>query len=114
MVRDGSGLYLFYSAGTWQNATYAVGWARCSSPSGPCTKGGDRPLVAAGPDLSGPGGQEIVHTGDGRRWLAYHAWVPLEGGYPGSRRLLHISPLHFDATGPVVNGSLAIITAPDR
>ncbi len=114
MVRDGSGLYLFYSAGTWQNSTYAVGWARCSSPSGPCTKGGERPLVAASPDLSGPGGQEVVQTRDGRRWLAYHAWVPLEGGYPGSRRLLHISSLHFDATGPVVNGSVAVMTAPDR
>ena len=114
MVSDGTGLYLFYSAGTWQNSTYAVGWARCSSPSGPCIKAGDRPLVAASADLSGPGGQEIVQTSDGRRWLAYHAWVPLEGGYPGSRRLLHIASLHFDATGPVVNGSLAIMTAPDR
>ena len=114
MVRDGSGLYLFYSAGTWQNSTYAVGWARCSSPSGPCAKGGDRPLVAANRDLSGPGGQEVVQTADGHRWLAYHAWVPHEGGYPASRRLLHLSSLHFDATGPVVDGSFAMSSAPDQ
>ena len=114
MVRDGGRLYLLYSAGAWQDSTYAIGWATCSSPTGPCTKNGERPLVAATPALSGPGGQEVVQTADGRRWLAYHAWVPWEGGYPASRRLLHLSPLHFDAGGPVVGGLSGVTSPPDQ
>ena len=114
MVRDGGRLYLLYSAGTWRDSTYAIGWATCTGPTGPCTKGGDRPLLAATPALSGPGGQEVVQTGDGRRWLAYHAWVPWEGGYPASRRLLHLSSLHFDGGGPVVGELSGVTSTPDQ
>ena len=101
MVRDGDSLHLFYSGGQWQGTAYAVGHAVCASPAGPCTKA-TTPVIASNGVLSGPGGQEVVHGPDGRRWLAYHAWVPAEGGYAaGARRLLHVTPLRFE-DGPVL------------
>ena len=106
MVRDGERLYLFYSAGRWQNTTYAVGWASCESVAGPCTKAdGDAPLMASALDRTGaggPGGTELVVDGTGQRWLAYHAWVPYEGGYPAGRRMLHVTPLRFEDGVPVL------------
>ena len=106
MVRDGDRVYLFYSAGRWQNTTYAVGWASCESAVGPCTKAlADAPLLGSSADRTGaggPGGTEVVVDGAGGRWLAYHAWLPYDGGYPGGRRMLHLAPLRFDAGGPVL------------
>ena len=40
MVASGGNYYLFYSGNSYANATYAVGVARASSPTGPFTKAG--------------------------------------------------------------------------
>jgi hypothetical protein len=105
LVRDGDRYYLFYSGGKWQTSSYAVGYATCSSPSGPCAKVDDAPLLSSSPDLTGPGGPggaEVLVDAHGRRWLSFHAWVPFEGGYPAGRRMLHLSPLRFEGGQPVL------------
>ncbi|HEX6596200.1 MAG TPA: glycoside hydrolase family 43 protein [Acidimicrobiales bacterium] len=111
MVAEGGELFLFYSAGRWQNSSYAVGWARCSSPLGPCEKDADQPLLRSAGDGTGPGGpggSEVVADRSGGRWMAYHAWVPFEGGYPAGRRMLHVTPLRFVQGRPVLGtGELA-------
>lgn len=110
MVRDGDRLYLFYVAGVWQSAGYAIGYATCETPAGPCVKGDKLPLLASAGAVAGPGGPEFVVDGDGRRWMAYHGWTTTEVGYPlGGRRMLHLSPVRFEAGVPVVD---AVAEAP--
>ena len=104
MVRDGDRLYLFYVAGVWQSAGYAIGYATCETPAGPCVKGANLPLLASAGPVAGPGGPEFVTDGEGRRWMAYHGWTPTEVGYAaGGRRMLHLSPLRFENGVPVVD-----------
>ncbi len=55
MVRDGSSYYLFYSGGQWNTANYAIGYAVCTSPSGPCTKALDHPWLGSNFTAQGPG-----------------------------------------------------------
>jgi beta-xylosidase len=49
MLTAGGILWLFYSAGPYDAASYATGIATCASPSGPCTK-----QTTDGPWMSGP------------------------------------------------------------
>ena len=73
---------LFYSGGWWDSATYAIGYARCDTPLGPCQKVTiDAPLAATAGDQAGPGGACLVTGPRGTRWLAYHAWTAGAIGY---------------------------------
>lgn len=92
--------HLFYSGNDWNSANYAIGWAACESPSGPCRKG-DGPVLRSGDGLAGPGGQELFRDADGRLRMAYHAWLDGEVGYP-NRRLLQLATVGFDAGRPVI------------
>lgn len=93
--QDG-GWKLMYSAGVWQNETYKVGLARCHSPAGPCERLLDRPLLASGRGLAGPGGASVFRDRANRLRVAFHAWAPERVGYEhgGSRGL------HLAAVGP--------------
>lgn len=109
MVKVGSDHYLFYSGSDWESVSYAVGYAKCTSPSGGCTKPQDGPVLASGSNGSGPGGGEVFVDHGGQRWLAYHAWNPGKPiGYPNSgpkgERRLHLTKLGL-AGGPPSFGS---------
>ncbi|MBW3537162.1 MAG: glycoside hydrolase family 43 protein [Actinobacteria bacterium] len=92
MVSDGGRLLLFYSAGVWQNETYKVGVARCRSPSGPCNRLFDGPVLASRTGVAGPGGASSFRDMSGRLRLAFHAWSPDRLGYKaGGARSMHIS-----------------------
>jgi beta-xylosidase len=96
MVRDGDRYYLFYVAGPWQTAGYAIGYATCATPQGPCTKPQASPVLASTGTLAGPGGPEFVVDGQGQRWMSFHGWGTPDVGYPRGRRMLFLLPVRFD------------------
>ncbi|MGH9117316.1 MAG: glycoside hydrolase family 43 protein [Acidimicrobiales bacterium] len=100
MVRAGAGYYLFYSARSWNSAQYAMGYATCSGPLGPCTRvttGG--PFFGSQPGMIGPGGQEFFTDVSGELMVAFHAWQEGQVGYPNRRRL-HVLRVTFPGGSP--------------
>jgi hypothetical protein len=105
MVREDGRYYLFYVAGPWQTAGYAIGYATCASPQGPCTKPQGTPLVASTGTLAGPGGPEFVVDAEGRRWMSFHGWGAPDIGYPRGRRMLFLLPVRFEDHRPIVGAT---------
>jgi beta-xylosidase len=81
--------HLLYSANMWDTPQYAVGYARCESPLGPCRKIGTWPVMASDGETAGPGGMEVFSDRQGLRWVAYHGWSTDAVGYSlgGARSL---------------------------
>ncbi|HEX3947297.1 MAG TPA: family 43 glycosylhydrolase, partial [Acidimicrobiales bacterium] len=104
LVLEGGRYYLFYSGGTFQSPSYAVGYALCAGPVGPCAKPQDRPLLQSTPAVTGPGGEWAFQDGAGQWWMAYAAWTAGAVGYPKGARSLRIDPLCFVDGDPVVPG----------
>jgi beta-xylosidase len=100
MVRDGNRYYLFYSGGRWNTASYAIGYAVCAGPSGPCTKPLARPWLAASFTAQGPGGQEFFTDPSGQLWMVLHAWVDGNVGYPLGARNLFVLRVVFSGGVP--------------
>lgn len=74
-------IYLFYSAHKYTTAKYAIGYAVCSGPLGPCKRPVDKPLLARDSVVAGPGAQTPVVDDQGRLRLAYSAWRTGHVGY---------------------------------
>ena len=117
MVRHGAGYFLFYSANHygWEThqdlSPYAMGYARCTGPTGPCTDAPENPILysyrnrSAG-CLSGPGHQSVFDVGP-RQFISFHAWAAT----PGCRKLddkryLYVAPLLWDGDKPKVGVSM--------
>ena len=85
---------LLYSGNHWGEPDYAVGYATCDSPTGPCTKPADNIVVSSSDAVSGPGGAEFFHALDGSIGVAYAGWSPDSVGWPSPRRLFvrHLLP----------------------
>jgi hypothetical protein len=111
MVAADGGYWLLYSGNRWQSPDYAVGWAACESPAGPCTKPWSGPLFGSANGAAGPGGVELVTDADGGTWMVYHAWADGAVGYPQGRRTLRIDRITFAEGRPWVH---APTTAPTR
>lgn len=93
---------LLYSANWYDSDRYAIGWASCATPEGPCTKA-PAPMFGSRGAILGPGGQEIFSDRDGKTWLAFHAWSMPHSSYAaGGARSLRIAPLEFDGDTPIV------------
>ncbi len=101
MLVTGGRYFLLYSANNWRSANYAIGLADCAGPLGPCTRPTSGPLLASAGTLLGPGGPDVFTDGQGRTWLAFHAWLPGAVGYPNSR-VLSIRPLSLVDGQPVI------------
>lgn len=117
MVRTPSGYTMLYSANDfgWQEqhrlSPYAMGYARCDGPMGPCTDAPDNPILYSYNDpqagcLSGPGHQTLFEVNK-RMFLAFHAWQAT----PGCRRLdwkrfMYIAPLGWKDGKPQIAPSL--------
>ncbi|MEP7090128.1 MAG: glycoside hydrolase family 43 protein [Nocardioidaceae bacterium] len=86
MVRLHSWYYLFYSANDYRTSGYAVGYAICRTPLGPCKRPSSAPLLATGGSVSGPGGADAFYDRTGTMRLAYAAWDRGRVGYPASNR----------------------------
>jgi len=104
MVVIGGQYELFYSGNNWTTADYAVGVVACVGPLGPCPQSTSAPVLASEPAFSGPGGESVFTDAQGNLWMAFHAWLPGEVGYPHSR-VLFIRSLSVVNGIPVVAAS---------
>ena len=94
MVRRGETYYLFYSGGTFTNASYGLGYAYGPSPTGPFTK--DAQLLGTIPLVVGPGGASLLTGPRGDDWAVYHGRA-----VPEAARTMRIDPLTWnDGTTP--------------
>jgi beta-xylosidase len=88
--------HLLYSANSWNTDRYAVGYARCDSPTGPCYKIGSAPVMATDQETAGPGGAEVFRDRAGRSWVAYHGWsAPLVGYRRGGVRSFRLDRIEL-------------------
>ncbi|MFN3946358.1 MAG: glycoside hydrolase family 43 protein [Allosphingosinicella sp.] len=116
MVRRDGRYILFYSANHfgWEPhqrlSPYAMGYAVCEGPMGPCAEAPENPILYSYNDergcLSGPGHQAIFDSG-GRQYIVFHA----HGFRPGCRnagrgRYMYIAPLDWEAGTPRIGPSL--------
>ncbi|WP_211194116.1 glycoside hydrolase family 43 protein [Pyxidicoccus fallax] len=105
--RDGA-YVLFFSANDygWQDtqsiSSYAMGYATCEGPLGPCADAPENPILASTsqPCLSGPGHQSAFQV-DGRDYLVFHAWAPTSSCRPAHQgRYMHIAQLSWNDGAP--------------
>ena len=117
MVRHGKTYALFFSANHygWETdqeiSVYAIGYASCAGPMGPCTDARENPILhsyntkAAG-CLSGPGHQAVFGVG-ARQFIAFHAWAATPGCRKlDDKRFLYVAPLLWEGETPKVGVSL--------
>ena len=104
MVRTPDGHHvLFYAANRWQTAGYALGWASCAGPAGPCTRGASGPLLSSYGTVAGPGSAQEFTDPTGAWHLAFCAWTAPDVGYPKGARRLHLAGLSFTGGRPTVS-----------
>lgn len=118
MVRSPAGYELFFSGGFfgWNPeegglSPYAMGYASCSGPLGPCAAAKDNPMLHSFNDreagcLSGPGHQSIFTVGQ-RTFISFHAWQATSGcRKQDNRRYLYVAPLFWKDGKPQIGPSL--------
>ena len=117
MVRAPAGYNLFYSGGFFgwnaedRLSPYAMGYATCTGPLGPCTDSPDNPILHGFNDreagcLSGPGHQSIFQVGT-RTFLSFHAWAATKGCRKAEdSRYLYVAPLFWKDGKPQIGNSL--------
>ena len=117
MVRNGDSYVLFFSANHfgWEEhqrlSPYAMGYARCEGPMGPCVDAEENPILYSYNNreagcLSGPGHQAVFEAG-GRQFIVFHA----HGASSGCRRAelgrwMYIAPLLWQDGTPQIGVSL--------
>jgi beta-xylosidase len=118
MVRSPAGYELFFSGGFfgWNPeegglSPYAMGYATCAGPLGPCTPAKDNPLLHSFSDreagcLSGPGHQSIFTVGQ-RTFMSFHAWAANSGCRKADdKRYLYVAPIFWKDGKPEIAPSL--------
>ncbi len=117
MFRRDDATYLFYSANCYESANYAVGFAKCDGPRGPCTKMTvDGPLLKSFGVHLGPGGEELFTDLAGATWMAFHSWTMPRSTYAeGGARSLNPCALRRRKTrSPAQGGCIAVRRSPLR
>ncbi|SCL67914.1 glycoside hydrolase family 43 protein [Micromonospora chersina] len=99
-------LLLFFAANAYDQASYAEGYAVCESPTGPCVKAAENPILKSNAVASGPGHASMVSK-DGRTWLLYHAWPPGQEGSTDPGRQVWLDEVVWTNGKPVVKGPTA-------
>jgi beta-xylosidase len=118
MVRSPAGYEMFFSGGFfgWNPeegglSPYAMGYASCTGPMGPCTPARDNPLLHSFNDreagcLSGPGHQSIFTVGQ-HSFISFHAWEASAGcRKQDDRRNLYIAPIFWKDGKPQIGQGL--------
>jgi beta-xylosidase len=99
--------YLFFSANNYAGFEYAVGYATCESPLGPCQDAPENPILSSRmkskPLVVGPGHQTLVQVGD-QTWIIYHVWDVLPSGMVSTNRFVYMDKLNWQDGKPVVAG----------
>lgn len=109
MTSGEGAFWLVYSGASWMTANYAMGFARCDAPLGPCsdvTTSG--PWIAGDDNAVGPGGGSLFAGPDFRLRLAYHAWSGGPGYRDGAQRVLHVEPIDIGPDGPALSDQLPV------
>ncbi|PWU47382.1 glycoside hydrolase family 43 [Micromonospora sp. S4605] len=104
--RQDGRLFLFFAANAYDRAEYAEGYAVCESPTGPCVKAAENPILKSNEVASGPGHASMV-VKDGRTWLLYHAWPPGQEGSIDPGRQVWLDEVTWPNGKPQVNGPTA-------
>jgi beta-xylosidase len=108
MFKHDTGYYLFFSAGNYADSTYAVGYATCDGPLGPCKQAteGENPILHSKmetePIVLGPGGESVIQVGD-QTWMYYHVWNEVSGSR-GDSRYMWLDKVDWKDGKPVVEG----------
>ena len=117
MVRAPAGYQLFFSAAFfgWNEgqdlSPYAMGYATCAGPLGPCKKSPDSPVLHSFNDreagcISGPGHQSIFRV-SARTFISFHAWAATSGCRKADdKRYLYIAPIFWKDGKPQIGMSL--------
>jgi len=125
MVRSATGYTMFYSGGFfgWNPdegglSPYAMGYANCAAPLGPCKDSPDNPILHSFKDresgcLSGPGHQSIFQA-RGRMFISFHAWAATPRcAKLEDERYLYVAPLFWRDGKPTLGPSLRASTLPE-
>jgi beta-xylosidase len=105
MWQENGRWHLLYSANRWNTDRYAVGYAECDSPAGPCRKTEQGPVLASSAEAAGPGGAEVFTDLAGQVWVAYHGWSPPLVGYrQGGERSLRLDRVVLTADKALAAG----------
>jgi beta-xylosidase len=118
MVRTPDGLAMFYSGGFfgWNGpepqSPYAMNYAMCAGPLGPCKDASSKPILHSYNEpgkagcLSGPGHQAIFRARGGT-FIAFHAWAATKGCRKAAdKRNLYVAPFGWENGKPVIAPSL--------
>lgn len=117
MVRRGNGYVLFFSANHfgWEPhqrlSPYAMGYARCDGPMGPCRDAPNNPILYSYNDrrsgcLSGPGHQALFEVA-GRQFIVFHAHAARGGCRNANKgRYMYVAPLLWQGNEPKIGVSL--------
>ena len=117
MVRHGGAYVLFHSANHfgWETdqrlSPYAMGYATCAGPAGPCADAGENPILYSYTDrtagcLSGPGHQAVFEAG-GKQSILFHAHIARGGCQNAHKgRQMYIALLGWRDGKPVIGTSL--------
>jgi beta-xylosidase len=117
MVRHDGAYTMFYSANDygWQDtmrlSPYAIGYANCKGPLGPCTDSPNNPFLNSFNDpklgcLSGPGHQTVIQAA-GRSYIAFHAWQASSGCRRVDwERHMYVAPLLWKNGEPAIGSVL--------
>jgi beta-xylosidase len=101
MVLVAGKYYLFYSGGNYWSPSYAIGYAVCKGPIGPCVdQTPKKPWFRTHGNAKGPGGQSFFLDKTGTLEMAYHAWGNVQGYSSGGIRSLWIDKVTFIAGKP--------------
>jgi hypothetical protein len=104
MTRLNGRWLLFFSGGLWQTRGYAIEYAYCQGPAGPCADPNVGPAFGSAGSVAGPGAPSIFTDTHGTLWMAYNAWTAGDIGYPGGARSLRMDPLCLVGSTPVLLG----------
>ena len=126
MLRVPEGYAMLYSGGYfgWNNdqrlSPYAMNWARCSGPLGPCKDAGPTPILnsyarpAKEGCLSGPGHQSVFRA-NGGTFISFHGWATRRScSKAADKRYLYVAPFGWENGAPVIAPSLRQSTASTR
>lgn len=117
MARQDGSYILFFSANHfgWEEhqrlSPYAMGYAVCAGPVGPCTDAPENPILHSYNDrqvgcLSGPGHQALFEAG-GRQFIVFHAHAATRGcRRTRLGRYMYVAPLLWQGGTPRIGISL--------
>jgi beta-xylosidase len=103
MVWSGNRYYLFYGGGPWYSAASGIGYATCTSPTGPCVdQTPATPWLATGATTAvGPQGPAVFKDLSGALRLGFSGWAGTVG-YPAGVRAMWTGLLRFSNGQPTL------------